>query len=320
MTSHRHMDKSDLHRVNLLLSKSFTHGRIEDGYRETQVPLCRIEFLEMYLAGCPEGSFVIEVNGEMVAYAFSHLWGSVGWVGPLGVLPAEQCKGYGTEIVSRCVQYLKSAGAKTIGLETMPRSYKNLGFYCKLGFLPQQLCLDLTEQVCPKPYPRAASDLELVSFDRCSAAERGIFLARARKLTHRIQPGLDYSTLISLTHEFNFGQSLLVRKSGRTVGLVVAHSEPYGAEEKRDLLRVNLLLLDPRAPMRILDDLLPELEEIARSQYLGQLCVRVQARCWKGWQFFLAKGFKIVHSDLRMTLEGYPEGGDAECIHLNRWE
>jgi len=145
------MDKSDLHRVNLILSKSFTQGRIEDGYKESRVPLVRIQFLEMYLAACAAGCYVLEVNGQIVAYAFSRLWGTVGWIGPLAVIPEFQGQALGKEMVLTCVDFLKESGAQTIGLETMPRSYKNIGLYSRLGFLPQSLTVEMTRTVYPKP-------------------------------------------------------------------------------------------------------------------------------------------------------------------------
>ena len=60
VTALRQMQKEDLQEVNLLLSKAFTHARIQQGYREARVPLCRKEFLELYFAANSSGCFVIE--------------------------------------------------------------------------------------------------------------------------------------------------------------------------------------------------------------------------------------------------------------------
>ena len=144
MASIRLLKRKDLEKTNHLLVSAFTEGRKEDGYADTQINLCHIKMLEMYLSFCPNGCFTLVEKGEILAAAFSHVLGSTGWIGPIAVAPAFRGKKLGEQITRHCIDFLKSKKCSTIGLETMPRSYWNLGFYINLGFRPQQLTCELT--------------------------------------------------------------------------------------------------------------------------------------------------------------------------------
>src|SRR6185369_190616 len=73
-----------------------------------------------------------------------HQSGTEGWMGPLAVRTEYQGAGTGKEIVTRGVEWLKQNGASVIGLETMPRTMDNIGFYSRLGFVPGRLTVTTT--------------------------------------------------------------------------------------------------------------------------------------------------------------------------------
>ncbi len=80
------------------------------------------------------GAFVGCINGEIVAYLFTHRYGSVGTIGPLGVLGDYRNRGYGQQIIKHAADYLKQCSCNVIGLEVLPDKVKNMGLYLKLGF------------------------------------------------------------------------------------------------------------------------------------------------------------------------------------------
>src|SRR5205085_54747 len=73
-------------------------------------------------------------RGDVAAFNIAHLSGTEGWMGPLAVRPELQGHGLGKEIVRAGVTWLRERGARVIGLETMPRTMDNIGFYSSLGF------------------------------------------------------------------------------------------------------------------------------------------------------------------------------------------
>src|SRR5207237_264979 len=67
--------------------------------------------------------------GHVVAFNVAHRSGTEGWMGPLAVRPDRQGAGVGKAIVRAAVDWLIEQGVATLGLETMPRTVENIGFY-----------------------------------------------------------------------------------------------------------------------------------------------------------------------------------------------
>lgn len=80
------------------------------------------------------GGFVGEENDELIAYLFTHRYGNVGTIGPLGVLSDHRKKGYAKEIIAVAITFLQEQGCTTIGLEVLPDKVENIGLYSGMGF------------------------------------------------------------------------------------------------------------------------------------------------------------------------------------------
>ncbi|MDZ7337726.1 MAG: GNAT family N-acetyltransferase [candidate division KSB1 bacterium] len=312
--------RQDLEPISHLIAEAFTYGRQEDGYAEVQVPPCRVEMLDMYLSTSPPGCMVAERGGRLVGVAFSHVYGSTGWVGPVAVAPQAQGRGVGTELMRRTVEFLRGAGCTTIGLETMPRSYRNLGFYLKLGFLPQQLTCELVRPVGEDTSPPASEAYHVRMFSQEAGQGVWSFLGRAAELANVVAEGTDYAPLIRQTAAFRFGETLLWEQDGQNLALAVVHTEPYFVGQKRNLARLVVAAIPEQWREKLFPAMLAQLEEYASREVLDLLCLRVPANSHWALRYALTHGFKIIHSDLRMTLEGYPERVRGGAVHLNRWE
>ena len=59
-------------------------------------------------------------------------------------IPIIRARTSGKSVVGAGIEYLKASGAKVIGLETMPRTMDNIGFYSSLGMNPGFLTLTVT--------------------------------------------------------------------------------------------------------------------------------------------------------------------------------
>lgn len=319
MVSLRNMRLADLPQVNLLLSKAFTHALQNDGKFKERIPLCRPGFLEMYLDSNPEGCFVIEGKGRILAYCFSRLWGRVGWIGPLSVLPSEQGKGYGKQIVLAAIDYLKRRKAITIGLEMSADSSKNLGFYSKIGFIPQEMTVDLIKSIS-NIQPKLQANIRVLKYSDCSAEEKKKFIKRAGNFNKQLHRGLDYCTEINLNNKHAFGDAFLIEKSGDMFAFLMAHTETYSQEEKRFFLKVNTLQLKGQLSKRTFEIVSDVIEFCASSINLPGVYVRFCTRFSHALHYFLEDGYRIVKNDLRMTLKGYPQQDNLNCINLSKWE
>jgi GNAT superfamily N-acetyltransferase len=312
------MQRDDIPTVNLILSKSFTKARIDEGYKESHVPPCHQAFLEMYLAGFPEGCYVIERRGEIAGYAFSRLWGQVAWIGPVSVIPAHQGLGLGKRLMAEAIATLQKAGARVIGLETIPRNYRNLGFYGNLGFLPQQLVLDMQLSARRGPGEVESNELEAIFWGLSDQHERPALKLALEGFTKNIDPHLSLLREIELVRQFDYGDALLVRHPRRgLVGCAVAHSETYSAEEPRMFLKVTALLLEDEKDFK---PVLSFLHAWALREELGSLVLRVPTRYHCAYSAALGCGFRVVHADLRMTLDGSHEVASPDSFYLTKWE
>jgi predicted GNAT family acetyltransferase len=79
----------------------------------------------------PGGCFLLEVDSEPVGLATCISFGKVGWFGNLVVNEKYRKQGAGTQLVQHAVNYLKSRGAKTVGLYAYPQL---TNFYGAIGF------------------------------------------------------------------------------------------------------------------------------------------------------------------------------------------
>jgi GNAT superfamily N-acetyltransferase len=313
----RLMRRDDLPAVNRILSKAFTAARIADGFKTTHVPLCRLSFLEMYLAAFPNGCFVLEHETDLAGYAFSRLWGEVAWIGPVSVIPAHQGKKLGQQLMVKAIETAQRAGARVVGLETMPRSVHNIGFYTKLGFLPQNLTVDLIRPLprrLEEPFP---ADYEVVLFNDASPAEKASLLSAAERLARRIDPHLAIRTEIEVTTHFKYGDTICVRRGRELLACFVAHTKKYYDDEVSRFMKIVLTLMEASLSVA---EILPHLFAIARREHLDTVSFRAPTRYARAYGELVAAGFQVFHTDLRMTLEGYEEVADPKNFYLSKWE
>src|SRR2546428_1256197 len=124
--------------------------------------------------------------GHVVAFNIAHRSGAEGWMGPLAVRPDRQGAGVGKTIVRTALDWLLEQDVATLGLETMPRTVENIGFYARLGFFPGHLTVTLTNDIVTRGHQAPA----LLS-QRKSAAG-GQALEAARDLLPALRPGFDF--------------------------------------------------------------------------------------------------------------------------------
>jgi ribosomal protein S18 acetylase RimI-like enzyme len=315
----RNMQPDELPRVNHVLSKAFSKARLDEGYSEWEVPLCRLGFLRMYLEGDPEGCLVVERREQLVGYVFSRLWGRVGWFGPLSVIPEEGGMGIGKTLVQRTVDRFLESGARTVGLETNPRSNRNVGFYTRLGFEPSQLVVEVARTLSAQTVNLPAG-YRAVRVGRAPREQAPHLLAVLQDLTSAACRDLDYRAEVELIVRHSYGDALLLFESDTPVGAALAHTEPYAETERRAFLKVFVLLLHPSRPQEDLHILIKALEGWGKEEFMRGLTLRVPTRCSRALRLLLESEFNIVHTDLRMVLRGYEERDDPETIHFSKWE
>lgn len=304
----------DIPEMNRLFAEAFTDRYRRDGLTGVRVPLLNEAIWRYAIALSGRGAMLWRDEGNrLVAFNVAHCSGAEGWMGPLCVRPDRQLGGIGTEIVTAAIEWLRSGGASTIGLETMPRTVDNIGFYSRLGFVPGALTLTMTRDTPASSSRKEPSFSTLVPLN--AAARRGR-VGELAELTAGLLPGSDYTREMELTLQFGLGDVVVLEREGEPAGYALCHMAPLAEGGGRDEVRA----LKVAAPdVETLLDVLDAAAAWARRLAVRRLAVRVQTAYRDAFQALVQRGYRVRWSDLRMTLEGYGEKMAAGVVWSN-WE
>ena len=254
-------------------------------------------------------------DGQLVAFNMVHRSGTEGWMGPLAVRPDRQGEGLGsTDGAPRHRLAPQPGRARSIGLETMPRTVDNIGFYSRTrtrAGAPHG-------HAGPRRAPRAGhrATRELLSQAR---SIRGA-IEDCRQLTQALLPGVDFTRELALTRELGIGDATLVR-DGRRAG----RRSPSGTRRRwpraarKDELRVLKLVA------RDLGGLRPAARRACRCRGRRRAGAAaspsaVRPNSPRAYLRLVSRGYRVHWTDLRMTLEGYPRRDPVRGVVMSNWE
>ncbi|MEO7085206.1 MAG: GNAT family N-acetyltransferase [Gemmatimonadaceae bacterium] len=301
----------EISELNQVFSDSFTERYRRDGMVGVRVPFLNPTIWRYAIEDAADGAMLWrDERGRIVSFNMVHRSGTEGWMGPLAVRTEYQGSGTGKEMVMRGVEWLKSQGATVIGLETMPRTMDNIGFYSRLGFIPGRLTLTTTLEA-------GYADAPAVLFGHLSARERDSALEECRALVHRLSPGSDYSREIVLTHELVLGDTVLLYHGSTLAGFALAHTAPLVEGRARDELRVLKLVLEDETRF---DEFLTAISDFARRSGTRRIAVRLQGEFLAPYQRMIALGGHVRWTDLRMSFGGFEERRPQSGLVLSNWE
>ena len=304
----------DIPALNRLFADAFTDRYRRDGLVGVRVPFLNEAIWRYAIADAGGGAMLWRDEGDrIVAFNIAHRSGTEGWMGPLCVRPDRQLSGLGKEIVVAAADWLKSQNVTTLGLETMPRTVDNIGFYSRLGFVPGFLTLTLTQEVHHGPGERAAYEV-LGALD---ARERAARLVEIGALVGSLAPGFDFAREVQLTLDFALGNLVSVLDAGRLVAFALCHSAPLAENGTRDELRVlKVAATSAETLMKALD----AVTAWAAAQNIRRVAVRCQTAYGDAYRALVGNGYRVRWSDLRMTMTGYGEPRPAQGILWSNWE
>jgi GNAT superfamily N-acetyltransferase len=301
----------DIESLNRVFADAFTDRYSRDGLVGVRVPQLNNLVWRYALEDAGDGSMVWrDADGHMVAFNMVHRSGTEGWMGPLAVRPDRQGEGLGSLMVRTGIDWLRGQGATTIGLETMPRTVDNIGFYSRIGLVPSHLTVTLVHDVPRRPSGVA----ELLSGAGNAWNEK---LDECRRLTDRVLPGVDFTRELALTHDLGIGDTTLLRDRGGLAAFALWHSTPLAAGRPKDELRVlKVVAADPPA----FEHLLQALQLSAVSERVTRIALRCQTEFSGTYLRLIELGYRVHWTDLRMILTGYPQRLPAEGILMSNWE
>jgi len=302
----------DIEGLNRVFAEAFTDRYRRDGLIGVRVPQLNPLVWRYALLDAGEGAMVWrDEHGDVAAFNVAHQAGSEGWMGPLAVRPDRQGTGVGKTVVRTAADWLIDRGITTLGLETMPRTPENIGFYARLGFAPGFLTVTLTNEIATRGHPAP------VLLSKRPPAEKETTMTAARELLDELVPGIDFSREILLTSELGLGDTSLVEGADGLDAIAVWHSAPLADSRTRDEVRVLKLAARSDAAF---DATIAAVEAAAAKAGIRRIAIRCQSRYAEAFRRLVARGYRVRWTDLRMTYEGFPERHASTGVLFSNWE
>jgi len=298
--------------LNAVFSEAFTERYRKDGMVGVRVPHLNPAVWKFAITDAEEGAMIWRnARDGIAAFNMVHRSGVEGWMGPLAVHPDYQGQGIGKMIVSSGVEWLKARGAKVIGLETMPRTMDNVGFYSTLGFVPGHLTVTVTLEA-------ARAGIQSTAMSSLNSHERELALRQCRSLLETLAPGYDYTREIVLTAQHQLGDTWFVRKGFDVIAFAICHTAPLVEGRVTEEMRVLKMVARSESDF---DHLLTQLCAHARARASRRVAIRVQGQYGDVYRRLMARGARVRWTDLRMSAHGYAESRPANGgIVLSNWE
>lgn len=196
------------------------------------------EGIRGYMQASNNSSIVYEINNKVVGFNFIHIWGSFGWFGPLGVDHEYQGKGIGKALIRETIRILKEDyKVSTIGLNTMPESQYNVGFYMSLGFTPLKLSLNLKKQISYMD----AEDIATTNKYRVNNIDIGDeenylkLKEDLKSMSNIISEKLDLTSELHLVKNEDFGTIFTLKKEDEICGVIVCHRKSVREDASKNL-------------------------------------------------------------------------------------
>ena len=302
----------DIDGLNRVFAEAFTDRYRRDGLVGVRVPQLNPDVWRYALLDAGEGAMLWrDEAGQVAAFNVAHRSGLEGWMGPLAVRPDRQGTGVGKAIVRAAVDWLIEQGVTTLGLETMPRTVENIGFYAQVGFVPGHLTVTMTNDIATRGHRTPV----LLSARQGRAQAQA--LDAVRDLVGALARGCDFTREILLTAELGLGDTSLVEDPGGLGAMVLWHSAPLAEGRPKDEVRIlKLAARDERA----FDAAIVAVEAAAARAGIRRVGVRCQTRYAEAFRRLIARGYRVRWTDLRMTQDGYPEQPPAQGVLFSNWE
>jgi ribosomal protein S18 acetylase RimI-like enzyme len=272
--------------------------------RNVNVPMMeRSERNMEYYMDLPGACLVALDRNRIVGSIISHVWGGVGWFGPLEVNPVCQGRGIGKALVAASLEFLRSKGCSTIGCETMAGSAQNIAFYSKMGFRAKGISNVLFKRLGPA----------LGGGPDGLAIREGAASGVCRPLWEEIWPGLDYGGEIELAGRMGLGKVWSL-DTGTGCAHAIVHTYEMFDGSPNAIIK---LLVAGKGDYAAASALLAKCEEFACAQAKTGMFIRTYDPTPPELGWFFERGYEMQGASVRLLREGRDE--NCGPIHVSCW-
>ncbi|NLK25225.1 MAG: GNAT family N-acetyltransferase [Euryarchaeota archaeon] len=310
LVSIRPMRPEDMEEVREVGQIAWSDMVMHDIGRKFRYPKRSPRMIEAYLAMEPEGCLVAEQGGKIIGSAFCHVWGKVGWIGPLEVLPDHQGSGVGKALLRACERHLEQRGCQVIGLETLSHIPKHLHLYLSSGYSPHSTVLIMEKMI---DHEGAMTD----EVEEVTVSSLPDVLPELVRLSALMEPSLNLSREAKTIVERHMGNVYINRRDGEVVGAAFLHT--YQRGEEAAFSSIKAVLVDPRRAdaASIYDSLLERCEGASLMMGKKRILIRFPVRDPVLYKHMLKRSYQLKGANIRMVKRGqYEERG---TYHVASW-
>lgn len=200
--------------------------------------------IEGYIEASNNASIVYELDNRIVGYNFIHLWGSFAWFGPFGVHPEYQGNGIGKALINHTIKILKEDyKVSIIGLNTMPESSYNVGFYMNMGFSPLKLTLSLKKDINSLDFLPTSGNYNVKELKLNSENDYLNLENKLKSLSCKISKNFDLTSELYLIKNKGFGTVFELKNNDRTCGIAICYTKSIRESSTKDL-QIKLAVID----------------------------------------------------------------------------
>ncbi|MDD1767073.1 MAG: GNAT family N-acetyltransferase [Methanomassiliicoccales archaeon] len=233
----------DVEELRFVGQEAWSDLASRDVGRKIKYPMRPRKIIEGYIEKEPQGCLVAEKDGSVIGAAYSHVWGTVGWIGPFEVLPEHQNMGVGGSLLAECERFLWRRGVNAIGLETMSHIPKNLHFYLSHAYSPKALTVITDKTLVSTKSVKNGDKIETGSIREVNFKEIEEVSGVLKKIGDSIYPGLDLSPELDILFEKRLGTVFVWESGGSAEGVALLHT--YQKSDDANYSSIKLLVIDP---------------------------------------------------------------------------
>ena len=249
------------------------------------------DYVRTRWAADPASALAAEVDGALVGTNFVTRWGSVGFFGPLSVLPSMWDRGVARALLRATMAVFDDWGVAHRGLFTFGDSAKHIALYQSYGFLPRFLT-----SILAGPVSGEARGWTTFS----SLGDPGQGLLEAADLTGSIFEGLDVRREIKATLDQGLGDTVLIDEDDALAAFAVCHVGP-GTEAGTGICFVKFGAARPgRLASSRFGRLLDACESFAATRGASTIKLGVSTGRRGAYRQLLARGYRAERVGVTM--------------------
>ena len=256
-----------------------------------------VAYIGSRLTANPAGALAAEAEGVLVGSNLVTNWGSVGYFGPLTVLPDYQDQGIGSRLMEATMDLFTTWSVTHAGLLTFAHSTKHIGLYDKYGFWPRFLTAMMS-----KPVPPTAQQVPWSRYSGAAPHEREGIISACHEITNSIYNGFDVGVDLCAAHAQQLGDTVLLWDDDELVGFAVCHCGP-GTEAGTGKCRIKFGAVSPGPKAgQHFDKLLDACEAFAISRGMTRL----------------SAGTNLAREDSYIKLKGREFRTDSQAVAMQQ--